>query len=67
MPSLANRVRWLAVPIAAYLFITLALPIANGAARRAGFIHHVGFVVVGCVAVVGAVAFVELIRSWRKQ
>ena len=40
MSSLAERLRslrWMAVPIAAYLVITLALPIANGAAGRGDF------------------------------
>ena len=34
-----RSLRWMAVPIAAYLVITLALPIANGAAGRGDFVH----------------------------
>ena len=54
--SLRERVRWLAVPIAAYLAITLALPIANGAAGRADFLLHAATVVGGCALVVAAIA-----------
>ena len=47
------RLRWMAVPIVVYIAITLVLPIANGAAARANFLHHAGSVLVGCIAVVG--------------
>ena len=60
MPSLASRLsrlRWIAVPIAAYLAITLGLPLANGAAMRGGFVHHASWVLGGCVVVV-AVALI---------
>ena len=60
MPRLAEhlraqlaRVRWLTAPIAAYLFITLALPAANGATRRADFAHHAMWVLGSCALVVG--------------
>jgi 4-hydroxybenzoate polyprenyltransferase len=46
----------LAVPIAAYLLITLALPAANGAATHHEFIHHAMWVVLGCALVVAAIA-----------
>ena len=53
--SLRDRLRWLAVPIAAYLAITLALPIANGAAGREDFVVHAATVLGGCVLVVVAI------------
>ena len=68
-----NKLRWMLVPIAAYLVITLALPIANGAATRADFVRHATTVVVGCLAIVAIVlvggTIVELIRFtlWRKR
>jgi type IV secretory pathway VirB2 component (pilin) len=56
--SIRERLRWLAVPIAAYLVITLALPIANGAAGREDFLVHAATVLGGCaVVVVAIVAF----------
>ena len=42
----------LAVPIAAYLVITLVLPAANGAATHHEFVHHAMWVVLGCALVV---------------
>jgi len=57
MRWLAERLRrlgWMAVPIAAYLVVTLGLPAANGAARSGEFLRHVGWVIAGCVAVVAA-------------
>ena len=50
MPPLHN-VRWLAVPLAAYIAITIILPAANGAARRADFVHHALLVIAGCGAI----------------
>ena len=55
LASRLSRVRWMAVPIAAYLAITLALPLANGAALHGSFWRHAGWVIAGCVAMVGAV------------
>jgi hypothetical protein len=46
------RLRWMAVPVAAYLAITLGLPLANGAAARPGFAGHAAWVVAGCAAIV---------------
>ncbi len=68
-----DRLRWLAVPIAAYLVITLALPAANGAAahrdlRALG--HHAMWVVLGCTVVIVAIgvigAVLELFRRGAK-
>ena len=50
MRSLADRVtrtRWIAVPLAAYILVTLILPVANGAAHRADFMHHAAWVLAG--------------------
>jgi hypothetical protein len=54
------RLRWIAVPIAAYLVVTLALPAANGAARDAAFLRHAGWVVAGCAAVVAVALAVSV-------
>jgi exosortase K len=43
--------RWLAVPIAAYLLITLLLPLAHGAAGRPDFAVHAMWVIGTCIAV----------------
>jgi hypothetical protein len=53
-----ERLKWLAVPIAAYLLITLVLPIANGAASRSDFAHHAMWVLLGCTLVIGSVAVI---------
>jgi hypothetical protein len=70
MPSL-HRVRWLAVPLAAYIAITVILPAANGAARRDEFVRHALLVMAGCGAILGVgiaggmlVDFVA--RAWRR-
>jgi len=57
MQWLGNRLvqlRWMAVPIIAYLAVTLVLPLANGAAFRGNFVHHASWVLAGCAIVVGA-------------
>ena len=46
-----SRLRWMAVPLAAYLAITLGFPLANGAAVRSGFVHHAAWVIGGCAAI----------------
>jgi hypothetical protein len=51
-----ERLRWLAVPIAAYLVITLALPAANGAVAHAEFVAHAMWVILGCAIVIAIVA-----------
>jgi hypothetical protein len=50
-----TRLSWLKVPIAAYLVITLVLPLLHGAAKRADFIPHALWVLAACGLVVGAV------------
>lgn len=66
-----RRLRWMAVPIAAYLVVTLALPAIHGAALHGGFLRHAGWVVAGCVAVValalgGGVAFTLAVQAIRR-
>jgi len=50
-----RRLRWMAVPLAAYVTITLILPAANGAAARPDFAGHAAWVAGGC-AVAAAIA-----------
>jgi hypothetical protein len=64
------RLRWMAIPIAAYLMITLGLPAAHGAGARAAFGHHLGRVLAGCavvfgLAVLGSVALDAVRRGAR--
>ena len=49
------RLRWMVVPIAAYLVITLVLPFANGAGVRRDFLHHAAWILAGCGLVIGAI------------
>jgi hypothetical protein len=49
-----TRLSWLKVPIAAYLVITLVLPLLHGAAKRADFVGHARWVLAACGLVVGA-------------
>jgi hypothetical protein len=76
MSSLTDRlarVRWLTVPLGAYVVITLLLPIANGAASRSDFAHHAAWVLGSCVAVLGICmgvgALSDAVRStvWRNR
>ncbi|MDB4957336.1 MAG: hypothetical protein JWO36_4905 [Myxococcales bacterium] len=46
------RARWLAMPLAAYLVITLALPLANAGRITRDFVHHAGWVLAGCLAMI---------------
>jgi hypothetical protein len=50
-----SNLKRLAVPIGAYLLVTLVLPAANGAASHHAFAHHAMWVVLGCALVVGAI------------
>jgi len=65
-----SRLRWMAVPIAAYLAITLGLPLANGAAVRSGFVHHAAWVIAGCAGIAIAVLIgglaIDVIRGILK-
>jgi hypothetical protein len=51
LSSRLSRLRWMAVPIAAYLAITLGLPLVNGAAVRSGFVQHAVWVLAGCAGI----------------
>ena len=66
-----SRLRPMAIPVAAYLIITLGLPAANGAGSRAEFAHHAGWVAAGCavvlgLAVLGSVALDGVRRGMRR-
>jgi len=54
MNWLVRKLGWLKVPIAAYLAITLVLPLLHGAAHRADFAGHSLWVLAGCALVVAA-------------
>jgi hypothetical protein len=55
------RLRWMAVPVAAYLVITLALPVTNGALGREGFAVHAGWVLAGCAVVLALALIVGVV------
>ena len=61
-----GRIQWLLVPIVAYLVITIALPIANGAAGRADFARHASLVFGACFAAVAITlsinALIDVVR-----
>jgi exosortase K len=64
-----RSVKWFAIPLGAYLLITLVMPLANGAARRDDFVRHATAVLAVCFVVVAIASFCELVR-WtlrRKQ
>lgn len=76
MPSLADRlrrVRWLTIPLGAYVLVTLVLPIANGASGRGDFASHALWVLSACAATVGIFVlvptFAHLVRPsvWRNR
>jgi exosortase K len=56
-----------AIPVVAYLVVTLALPLANGAAARADFARHAAWVVSACVVVVLLGVAVERARSFARR
>ena len=62
-----DNARWLAVPIAAYLVITLALPAAHGAAGNARFATHAMWVMLGCAIVVAVVAAITVVVKRRER
>jgi hypothetical protein len=55
-----TRLSWLKVPIAAYLVITLVLPLLHGAAKRADFLPHALWVLAACGLVVGAAIVIDV-------
>lgn len=56
-----------AIPVAAYLVITLGLPLANGAATRGDFARHAAWVVSACVVVVLCGVLVERARHHLRR
>lgn len=52
--------RWLAVPLGAYLAITVFLPMANGAASQPGFARHALWIGGACAAVFALALFASL-------
>ena len=63
--SRLRELRWIVVPLAAYLAITVAMPAANGAAHRAEFFRHLAIVIGGCGAVFAVVAAIALAAAKR--
>lgn len=53
---------WIAVPLAAYLVITLLLPALNGAAARPEFAMHALWVLALCAATAGMIVFTQTFR-----
>ncbi len=53
---------WFAIPLAAYLLITLVMPIANGAAGRDDFVRHATTVLAVCFVVVAIASFCDVVR-----
>jgi exosortase K len=68
-----DRVRWLTIPLAAYLAITLVLPAANGAISRGDFARHAGWILGSCIAIagmflaIGALATLVRSKAWRNR
>lgn len=56
-----------AIPVAAYLVITLGLPLLNGAAARGDFARHAAWVVSACVVVVLFGVLVERARTLLRR
>jgi len=59
-----NRKASFAIPIVAYLVITLGLPLANGAAARGEFAHHALLVVIPCTI---AFALVAVVAHYKRR
>ena len=62
-----DALRWLAVPVGAYLVITLGLPAAHGAAAHARFATHAIGVVLGCVIIVTVVTAITVMTNRRDR
>lgn len=59
---------WFAIPLCAYLLITLVMPLANGAAQRDEFVRHATAVLAVCFGLVAIASFYELVRfTWRRK
>lgn len=57
--------RWIAIPVAVYLAITLALPLVHGAGARADFASHAMCVIGGCLAVAIVLAGILRLANHR--
>ena len=64
MHARLERLRWIGVPIGAYLLITLVLPAAHGAGGRSDFAHHAALVLAGCAFVAACALLIDLL--WRQ-
>ena len=65
--SIAPAFRRTAVPLAAYYAVTLALPLANGAARSGAFRRHALVVLAVPPIVIGLVCVVQgIVRAGRR-
>jgi len=74
-PKVARAFRRLVLPLASYYAVTLALPLANGAAPSGAFIEHALVVLVvppiaiilGCAVYTMAHAFARLWNTTRRH
>ena len=57
-----RALHWLAIPLGAYVLITLVMPLANGAAQRDDFVRHATAVLAACTVVVAIASFYAVIR-----
>ena len=55
----ARRLGWMAVPLAAYVLVTVLLPVLNGAASRDGFARHMVWLAAGCAVVIAAALLMQ--------
>ena len=67
-----RRLQWMAVPLAAYVTVTLLLPAARGASSRPGFAVHAAWVLGGCalaaaIAIVGGELVHLVARALRRS
>lgn len=56
-----------AIPVAAYLIITLGLPLLNGAAARADFAQHAAWILTACAVVVLLAMLARRARSFSRR
>lgn len=61
-----RALHWLAIPLGAYVLITLVMPLANGAAQRDDFVRHATTVLAACVVVLAIASFAAVVR-WTSR